>query len=71
MRDTNLKQGVKNMELIKGEFLTRADLCRLFKITLPTVLRWEKAGRLHPVHIGPGSVRHKRTDIETLIGTAQ
>jgi excisionase family DNA binding protein len=52
------------------EFLTRRDVAQLFQISLPTVMRWQKSGRLHPLKLGQGSVRHKRSDVEAFIAGA-
>jgi excisionase family DNA binding protein len=53
-----------------SELLTRRQLTALFQISLPTLLRWQDAGRLKAVRLGPGTVRYKRSDIETLIADA-
>lgn len=54
-------------EMNTKEFLTRKQIADLFQITIPTVLRWEKAGRLKAVRLGTGSVRYRVSDVEAFI----
>ncbi|MFZ0859972.1 MAG: helix-turn-helix domain-containing protein [Candidatus Sulfotelmatobacter sp.] len=54
------------MPTITDELLTRADLMKLFKVSQPTVLRLEAAGKLLPIRIG-SRVRFKRADVEQYI----
>lgn len=54
------------MHTITDELLTRADLMKLFKVSQPTVLRLEAAGKLQPIRIG-SRVRFKRADVEAFL----
>ena len=54
------------MTTITDELLTRKDLMALFKVSQPTVLRLEAAGKLLPMRIGR-SVRYRKSDIQRLI----
>lgn len=54
------------MPTITDELLTRADLMKLFKVSQPTILRLEAAGKLTPIRIG-SRVRFKRTDVEAFL----
>ena len=47
--------------------LTRREACDLLRISLSTLERWERNGRLIPVRLSPGVVRYKRTDIQRLL----
>jgi excisionase family DNA binding protein len=67
MRNEALHRGVTNMHTITSELMTRKDVCQLFKVSLPTVLRLEAAGKLTPVRLGAGSVRHRKSDVEKFI----
>jgi predicted DNA-binding transcriptional regulator AlpA len=53
-----------------SELLTRRQLTALFQVSLPTLLRWQDAGKLLPVRLGAGTVRYRRADIESLITDA-
>lgn len=55
------------MTTTNTEFFTRKQIAELFQITIPTVLRWEKAGRLRAVRLGTGSVRYRISDVEAFI----
>ncbi len=54
---------------ITNELLTRKDLMALFKVSQPTVIRLEAAGKLTPVRIGR-CVRFKRADVEQYIASS-
>ena len=44
------------------EYLTRKELAKLFKVTLPTISDWSNKGILKPYRLG-NLVRFKRSDI--------
>ena len=50
-----------------NEFMTRRQIAQLFQISMPTVMRWEKSGRLQPVKLGQGSIRHRRSDVGAFV----
>jgi len=67
MRQEKLYNGVKNMNTITNELMTRAQVAQLFQVTPHTVLRLENAGKLPALRLGAGSVRYRRTDVEKFI----
>jgi excisionase family DNA binding protein len=69
LRKTKIKTAAQKV-MTMSEFLTRRQLADLFQISMPTVLRWEKSGRLHPTKLGSGTVRHRRSDVEAFIAGA-
>src|SRR3989304_2296808 len=50
--------------------LTIADAARLLKVSVVTVKRWLKQGRLHAYRVGPRSIRIKREDLNALVRPA-
>jgi hypothetical protein len=52
MRAEHIATARRNMHTITDELLTRADLMKLFKVSQPTVLRLEAAGKLQPIRVG-------------------
>jgi len=55
------------MTTTNTEFFTRKQIAELFQIAIPTVLRWEKAGKLKALRLGSGSVRYRVSDVEAFI----
>lgn len=55
------------MTTTNTEFFTRKQIAELFQISIPTVLRWEKAGKLRALRLGSGSVRYCGSDVERFI----
>ena len=49
------------------ELMTRPQVARLFQCSLPTVLRWQRAGKLRAIKLGAGSIRYRRTDVEAFL----
>lgn len=47
--------------------LTRREACDLLKISLSTLERWERDGRLVPLRMSPAVIRYRRSDITRLI----
>ena len=47
--------------------LTRREAAERLRISLSTLERWERTGRLTPTRLSPGVVRYRRADIERLI----
>lgn len=45
------------------DLLTRTETAGYLKVTLSTLFRWEKSGKLHAHHLG-GRVYYKRQSIE-------
>ena len=52
------------------ELMTRPQVARLFQCSLPTVLRWQRAGKLRAIKLGAGSIRYRRTDVEAFLERA-
>jgi excisionase family DNA binding protein len=55
------------MTTTNTEFFTRKQIAELFQIAIPTVLRWEKSGKLKALRLGSGSVRYRVSDVEAFI----
>lgn len=52
------------------EFYSRRDLQQMFKVSEPTIIRWEHSGKLPAVRLG-SRVRYRRADVDRFIGMAQ
>lgn len=50
------------------EYLTRSEVCKMFKIDLSTLHRWTKAGKLKATGIG-NRVYFKRSEIDNVLNT--
>ncbi len=48
------------------EIIDRAELCKRLSITEPTVIRWEKKGKIPCLHLGK-SVRYKWEEVITAL----
>lgn len=70
MRSEKLFQGAKNMTTITDQLLTRKQVAALFQVSTLTIIRLEDAGKLNPVRLGAGSIRHKRSDVEAYIAAS-
>jgi excisionase family DNA binding protein len=70
MRNFNLHEGAINMSTTRDEFFSRRDLMQIFKVSEPTIIRWEQAGKLPALRLG-SRVRYRRVDVEAFITTAQ
>lgn len=42
--------------------ITRKELCRFLDVSEPTVIRWERRGKIPVIHIG-SSVRYDKADV--------
>ena len=49
---TDIVRKVMKEKETTPEYYTRKDLCRMFKVTLPTVHNWVNEGQLHPEKAG-------------------
>jgi len=67
MYSEKLHHGAKHMPTITEALLTRKQVAALFQISTLTVIRMEQAGKLKPVKLGAGSIRHRRADVEQFI----
>jgi excisionase family DNA binding protein len=56
---------------ISKELLTRKDVAALFQCSTLTVIRLEDAGKLPAIRLGAGSVRYKRTAVETYLNSLE
>lgn len=52
-----------------NEFLSRRQVAEFFHVSTATVRRWEQAGTLRAVWLGPLSPRYKRSDIDEFVAT--
>ena len=50
--------------------MTRQEVAAVFKVSLKTLQRWEKAGLLVPLRVGV-NVRYRREDVQSLIDSQQ
>ena len=50
--------------------MTRQEVADVFKVSLKTLQRWEKAGLLVPLRVGV-NVRYRREDVQKLIDSEQ
>jgi len=46
---------------------TRKEAASLLRVSLSTLERWERSGRLAPVRLSPGTIRYRRDDIDQLL----
>jgi len=46
--------------------LTRKELAARFGVHVETIKRWERAGRLEPIHYGPRTIRYPMSYVEAL-----
>lgn len=56
----------KQAEESNSDLITREEVCKLFRITLPTLHNWTKSGRL-PSYKFNSRVRYKKTEIMEII----
>lgn len=49
------------------DLLTLGEAARLLKVSVVTLRRWIRQGRLPAYHVGPRKVRIKRSDLTTLL----
>jgi excisionase family DNA binding protein len=54
-----------------SEFMDRKQVAQLFGVSLPTILRWQRAGKLKPVRLGGGTVRYQKSDLQAFIDLAK
>ncbi len=47
--------------------LTRKEVAELLKVSPLTVIRWQKAGKLPVLHIGPNAVRYTKESVDTFL----
>jgi excisionase family DNA binding protein len=53
--------------LVTDELLTCDDVCALLRVSRRTLERWEAAGKLVPLRVGPRVTRYRRSDIDAFI----
>ncbi len=51
----------------ENEYLTRAEVAKLFRVNKETVARWTRAGRLPVVRISHKTVRYMRSEIDRVL----
>jgi excisionase family DNA binding protein len=49
------------------QLLTRREAAALLKLSIKTLKRWSKSGKLRDIRIGPNTVRVRRSEIEALL----
>lgn len=52
------------------KLVTRPQLAEQFAVSIPTIRRWEKQGKLIPVRLGAGSVRYRLAQVEQFLREA-
>jgi excisionase family DNA binding protein len=52
------------------KLLSREEVAELFGLTISTIRRWERAGKLHPLRLGPITVRFRPEDVEAFLQKA-
>jgi excisionase family DNA binding protein len=67
MRSYNAHAGIAAMPTVTNELMTRAQVAALLQVHSNTVTRYEIAGRLRALRLGPFSVRYRRSDVLALI----
>lgn len=53
-------------ELKDGDLLLAAEAAQLLRVTVKTLERWEKGGKLECVRLPGGSRRYRRADIDAI-----
>jgi excisionase family DNA binding protein len=61
-----LKHGVKGMQETIDELLTAEEISRALRVSLPTIYKWAREGKLHSIRIGR-IYRFQRADIEKVL----
>jgi excisionase family DNA binding protein len=67
MRLEKAHAGIAAMPTVKNELMTRKQVAALLQVHSNTVTRYEIAGKLPVVRLGPFSVRYRRSDVLQLI----
>jgi excisionase family DNA binding protein len=49
------------------ELLTRREAAALLKLSVKTIKRWGKTGKLKDIRLGPITVRVRRSELEALL----
>jgi excisionase family DNA binding protein len=63
MRSEKLFHGAQNMTTVTTDLLTRADVAKLFGVSVLSVIRMQAAGKLPAVRLGAATIRYKRSDV--------
>ena len=50
-----------------GDLLIATEAAELLRVTVKTLERWEKAGRLDAIRLPGGHRRYRRSDLEALL----
>lgn len=58
-------ESIKNLKT-EDELLTRSDTSKVLKVTLPTLHKWTKEGRIRAYRIG-NRIRYKRSEIDNAL----
>jgi excisionase family DNA binding protein len=67
MRLEKAHVGIAAMPTVTNELMTRKQVAALLQVHSNTVTRYEIAGRLRALRLGPFSVRYRRSDVLQLI----
>lgn len=60
---SNIAKHLNPLRKPKEEYLTRKEVAKILKISLPTISDWNKKGILNPLRIG-NLIRYKKSDLE-------
>lgn len=55
------------MTLDQDEFVTVSEAAKALRVSVPTVKRWVKDGRLPAYHLGPRYIRIRRADLTRVL----
>jgi predicted site-specific integrase-resolvase len=53
-----------------SELATRKELAERFKVSITTIRRWQKQGKLLPVRLSAGVVRYRVSQVEQFLAEA-
>jgi predicted site-specific integrase-resolvase len=53
------------------KLLTRPELAELFSVSIATIHRWERAGKLKPVRLSANVVRYLPAQVQQLLAEAE
>jgi excisionase family DNA binding protein len=67
MRSYNVHAGIAAMPTVTNELMTRKQVAALLQVHANSVIRWENAGRLQALRLGPFCVRYRRSDVLALL----
>ena len=66
MNHSDTRQSMETQLPKQSAFISRSDLSRRWVCSSATIKRWERAGMLQAVKIGPRNVLYKTSDVEVI-----